>query len=123
MSKKLPESDDALTAFLGVSKDLKPVGQRKIEDELFKKWQAAAVDNFEQKLGIVKTEEAEGAKNIQSKTKMFQMEYDKDKQLFEELINSPKYKIIYWDKTWTMDGNSRIFAVYEDNLDYKPTKK
>ena len=124
MSQKLPESDDDFNTFSSVAPDLKRGEPRKIEEELYKKnWQKTAVDTFETRLGISVPGVKKDKKNVAIKNKTFQMEYDKDATLLNELMNSPKYRIVYWKDNWTMEGNYRIFCIYEDDLDYKPEKK
>lgn len=124
MSQQLPDTAENFEAFMGVVPDIKKGKPREIEEELFKKsWQKKAVDSFEAKLGIPVKKETTPSNNTILKHKLFQMEYDKDGQLFNELMNSPKYKIIMMEKTWTVDGNFRMFVVYSDDLDFKPEKK
>lgn len=123
MSETLKNTEEDLSTFVATAPDLKRGNPRKIEDELYKKgWQEKAVDEFERRLGFGAPAKV-ATPNVQRKSKTFQMEFDKDKTLFEELLNNPKYKIIMMDKTWTVKGDYRIFTIYEDNLDYKPEEK
>jgi hypothetical protein len=124
MKSKLKDTDEGLSAFQRVASDTKLGNQRQVEEELYKKsWQSAKIDDFEKKLGIPLPSNEPAKRNVLVKTKTFIMEFDKDQALLTELLNSPKYKIIYWKDTWTVDGNYRIFAIYEDNLDFKQPEK
>ena len=124
MKKKLPNTEENFNTFTNTVPNLEKEPKRQLEDELFKKnWQKTVVDTFEKNLGLPDKTTTQTKKNVLIKNKTFQLEFDKDQILLNELMNSPRYHIILWKDTWTMDGNYRIFAIYEDNLDYNPDKK
>lgn len=114
------ETEEFIT-FTSVAPDLKRGNERQLEQELFKKnWSTSVIDEYEKRMGIP-TKKANDNANRVVKTKTFRLEYNEDALLLNELMNSPKYNIIYWKDTWTVDGYFRVFAIYSDNQEV--TKK
>jgi hypothetical protein len=118
MAKKKIEKQDFLT-FSNVS-DIRaniPAQERNLGDELYKKnWQSQTIDSFEKSLGVrPKISKA----NLKYKSRIFSPDYDKDATLLNELMNHPKYSILYWKDNWTVEGLYKVFAIYSENLDYK----
>jgi hypothetical protein len=124
MPEVLQDIEDEFATFTRVAPAKPAAKPREIEQELFNKnWAKEAIDNFEDRVGIPRAPEPEVKPNIQFKHRTFQMEYTKDQELFNELLNSPKYKILSMKETWTMSGDYRMFIIYSDNLDYKAESK
>lgn len=119
MAKKKIENQDFLT-FSGVGAaraDIK-AEDRNLAGELYKKnWQERTLDQFEKVQGIQPSTKAKA--NLKYKSKLFAPEFDKDAGLLNELMNHPKFSIIYWKDNWTPDGNYKVFAIYAENLDWK----
>lgn len=118
MAKKKFGGEDFLT-FSNVS-DIRSNLQsedRNLAGELYKKnWQEKTIDNFEKTLGIApKTAKPK----LSYKTRVFSPDYEKDAALLNELMNHPKYSIIYWKDNWTVEGLYKSFVIYSENLDYK----
>ncbi len=114
--KKLPNSDDNLASFKSVSPDLKRENNRSLVDELYKKnWQKTTIDNFEKSMGYG-PKPASPESDVIFDNKLFEMEYDKDKKIFNELMNNPEYKIIFMKDSWTVDGKFRIFVIYSKKI-------
>lgn len=117
MQGKKLKNTEPLT-FTGVEVNHAPE-KRSIPQELgAKNWQQEKVDQFEKLMGISAAKKK--AENLVYKTKTFNTEFDKDNKELTELFNSPKYAIVYWNHTWTVSGDFKIFVVYSDNKDYKP---
>lgn len=125
MSDILPDTAEDFNAFTSVAPDLKKSQPpRQLEEELFNKnWQKNVIDKYERSLGIPSLSTKKAAENVVVKNKTFKMEYTEDANLLNELMNSPKYNIIYWKDNWTVDGHYRIFCIYKDNLDFTVEKK
>ena len=96
--------------------------ERSLPDELHKKnWQTQTIDNFEKALGIAPTQKKQ---KLKYKSRVFSPDYEGDTALLNELMNHPKYAVIYWKDTWTVDGLYKVFAIYSENLDYiEPEQK
>ncbi len=118
------EENDDFQLFNQVAPDLTRTGKpRRVEEELSRKgWQEATIDNFEKQLGIFSSVD-KAPENRIVKTRVFQLEYDKDAKLLTSLMNSPKHKILYWKDTWTVAGDYRVFAVYSELVDPETTSK
>jgi hypothetical protein len=107
----------SLQTFTSVS-DLKNTikEERNLGQELFNKgWQQEKVDSFERSQGI-NTQASKAGVTYRSKTKMFNPEAIKDKELLDELLNSPKHKITYWKDNWTAMGEYRVFVIYTETI-------
>ena len=118
MAKKRSTPQDFLT-FAGSSdfKEELSKEDRNLASELYKKnWQTETIDQFEKVMGFVpKTKKP----NLKFKNRVFDLDYDKDTTLLGEIMNHPKYSIIYWKDNWTMEGKYKAFIIYSENLDYK----
>lgn len=119
MAKKtLEDSSDNFEQFSGVAPDLKRRDERNLIDELHKKnWQAKTVDNFEKSMGI--TPGPPEKQKMLMKNRIFEPGYDKDQELLNELMNSPKYRIVYQKDNWSPDGSYKIFIIYGELLEDK----
>lgn len=118
MAKKKANPQDFLT-FSSVS-DIRAntsPQDRNLGEELYKKnWQAQQIDAFEKNLGIrPKVAKA----NLKYKSRVFSPDFEKDALLLTELMNHPKYTIMYWKDNWTVEGLYKVFAIYSENMDYK----
>mgnify|MGYP000146141844 CR=1 FL=1 len=118
MAKKKAAQQDFLT-FSNVS-DMRanPTPQdRNLGEELYKKnWQSQTIDSFEKNLGI---KPKVSKVNLKYKSRVFSPDFDKDAQLLTELMNDPKFTIMYWKDNWTVEGLYKVFAIYSENMDYK----
>lgn len=91
--------------------------ERELSEELFNTHKPKAIiDNFEQTVGL--KPKTKKKKNVAYKNRQFNLEVDKDRDLLNTLMNSPKYRIVYFKDTWTALGLYRMFVIYEENLDY-----
>lgn len=90
---------------------------RNLGNELYKKnWQDQTIDTFEKALGIRPKQKKV---NLKYKTRVFSPDYEKDASLLNELMNHPKYGIIYWKDNWTVEGLYKAFVIYSENMDYE----
>lgn len=115
--KRLPK--DSFDTFAGISDDkAKPlIPDRDLGAELHKKsYQQQQIDNFERQMGIAPPKPKP---NLTYKSRVFSPDYEKDNTLLTELMNNPKYTIIKWQDTWTVEGLFKVFCVYAENNDYK----
>lgn len=96
-----------------------PEPTRDLEQELFgKKGIKEVIDVFEQEMGLGKPRETK--QNLKYYNRIFCPSADEDQELLNELLNDKdRYRIIMWDKTWTVHGDYRVFVVYSENLDVK----
>ena len=116
--QKLSSKEDFLT-FSDLRESELPVEDRNLAGELYKKnWQATTIDSFEKSIGIVPKQQK---LNLKYKSRVFSPDYDKDAELLNELMNHPKFTIIYWKDNWTVEGLYKVFAIYSENLDFKTT--
>lgn len=112
MAKKvIQDSSETFEQFSSVAPDLKRKNERSLVDELYKKnWAVDAMDNYEKAVGI--TPPSGKVEEVIYDNHLFNPTYDADKKLLNELMNSPKYKIIYMKDNWSPDGEYRVFVVY-----------
>ncbi len=54
--------------------------------------------------------------------KMLRMSYADSRDLLNELMNNPKYGIVYFKDNFGVDGEYYVFVVYSENLDIKDKK-
>lgn len=121
--QKLEGSDEHMDLFTAVAPDLKRKDERSLVDELYKKnWQQKTVDAFEERTGIAPSK-GTAKQTLNYKNRVFEPSFDKDQQLLNELMNSPKYKIIYLKDNWTPDGSYKLFIIYAEILEEKSTDK
>lgn len=118
MSKKvLPDSDESFAQFTSIAPDLKRRDERNLTDELYKKnWQTKTLDSFEKSMGIQPTA---AKQKMLMKNRIFEPNYDKDQELLNELMNNPKFRIIYMKDNWTQDGSYKLFVIYGEILEDK----
>lgn len=111
---KLEVSEESFSQFTSIAPDLKRSSDRVLPDELNKKsWQTKVIDNFEQSIGIPSGGRTPGSPpKMNYKNRLFEPTYDKDQNLLNELMNSPKYRIVYLKDNWTPDGSYKIFVIY-----------
>ena len=78
------------------------------------------IDNFERTHGpkVKKTKVSQTIK----KSRLFRPAQEKDKALFEQLMNNPKYTITYYKDTWTAMGEYMVFVIYTEMLDEEAKK-
>ena len=119
MAKKiLEDSSESFEQFTSIAPDLKRRDERNLTDELYKKnWQTKTVDNFEKSMGIHPGEA--GKQKMLMKNRIFEPSYDKDQELLNELMNSPKFRIVYLKDNWTPDGSYKLFVIYGEILEDK----
>lgn len=121
--QKLEGSEENLDLFTSIAPDLKRRDERQLVDELYKKnWQQKTVDAFEARVGIAPSKGSD-KQTLNYKNRLFEPSYDKDQQLLNELMNSPKYKIIYLKDNWSPDGAYKLFIIYAEIMDEKSTDK
>lgn len=114
-------STEALYA--GAASDIKIIRQteRDIAKELDSSFDPQkVVDSFEEAQGVRPKKEKK--KNIKSKCFIFDMAVKEDQELFEKLINSPKYQIIYKKDSFSTRGDYKMFCIYNEDLDYVEPK-
>jgi hypothetical protein len=122
MAKKKTNATDALT-FTKSSDSPRGAGdkveERDLAAELYKKnWGAQKIDAYEkQVLGLPSP--AAAKPKLRYASRMFTPEYVEDSKRFDDLMNNPKYGIIYFKDNWTIEGKYTIFVVYSENLNYK----
>lgn len=85
---------------------------RDVGKELHNKdWMDQTVSTFEKSMGFAPSSNNDKTKKI-FKTKIFDPDVPKDKELLDMLLNSPSHKITYWKDTFTGLGACRILVVY-----------
>jgi hypothetical protein len=114
---KKQKQSEFLTFRSGSDIALEPIPNRDLTSEFGKKnWQSAKIDEFERSLGI---SPPKAEPKLRFKSRVFTPEFEDDKNLLEELLNHPKYKVIYWKDNWTVNGSYKTYVVYSENLEYK----
>ena len=122
MAKRTAKTEDYLT-FVGKSDTtaLPSEPERDLAQELYRKsYQGKTIDQFEKNLGI---NPPRPKKNLKYKIKIFSPDYEKDVDLLNELMNNPKYQIVTWDKTWTVEGLYKVCVVYSEDTDHKSAEE
>ena len=89
--------------------------ERDLEQELFgRKGLRDKVDALETELGIKPRQQ----KILKSRRKnqTFVPSKDEDKELLDQLMNDEKFRIIVWKDTWTVQGDYKVFVIYEEYI-------
>lgn len=91
-------------------------GVRKINRDIGKElhnkdWMDQTVGTFEKGMGFAPPAGTEKTKKI-FKTKVFNPDLAKDKELLDMLLNSENHKITYWKDTFTGLGECKILVIY-----------
>jgi hypothetical protein len=123
MSKQKIHTEDFMTfSNVGIPDKGTNKKERNLSEELHKKnWQTQTIDNFEKALGVTPVQKKN---KLKYKTRVFSPDYEKDAALMNELMNHPKYAVVYWKDTWTVEGLYKAFVIYSENLDYiEPEQK
>ena len=99
-----------------------PVTQprKNVEKELFNH-QATAdqiIDAYEQATGLKPRKSTVKPANYEYKTKLFDMSVPEDQELFEKLMNSRQFRIIYFKDNFTARGDYKAFCTYVKDLNY-----
>jgi len=120
MAKQKLKVEDNFLTFAGASESRGAITNKTDRDlaaELYKKnWQSNSIDSFEKSNGIVPRTEKP---NLRYKNRVFTPGYDEDSKLLNDLMNNPKFSIIYSKDNWTVDGQYKMFVIYAENMDYK----
>ena len=116
--KKKATASEQLT-FSGYDhRNKKATTNRDLKSELYSKnWAAQKIDSYERSvLGIRGQEQAKP--NLKYSSRMLQPEYEEDSRRLDDLMNDPKYSIVYTKDNWTIEGKYVIFVIYSENLDH-----
>lgn len=125
MAKKKVESESLdFLAFTSVASDVKNQPIRNLQQELYSRdWKDQTVSAFEKQQGFA-TKAAEKL-DVKHKVRVFSPDNVTDRNLLDQLMNSPNHKITYWKDNWTPAGEYRVFVIYsevvqkEDNSEQK----
>ncbi len=122
MAKKKANATDALTFTKSSDSPRESANKGEVRDlaaELYKKnWGAQKIDAYEkQVLGLPSPSTAKP--KLKYASRMFTPEFVEDSKRFDDLMNNPKFGIIYFKDNWTIEGKYTIFVVYSENLNYK----
>lgn len=119
MGKKL-KRDKENFHFSGAIEPRTKVEDRNLKAELNNRsFQEKVIDNFEKTVLGLRPHGSQAKKNVRRKIRMFTPAIPTDNQLLEELMNAPKYEIIYYKDNWSQEGAYKVVVCYIENLDYK----
>lgn len=95
--------------------------ERNLANELYKRSSPEkTIDDFEKALGIARPKHKA---NLQYKNRVFSPDDENDVTLLNELMNNPKYSILYWKDNWTVNGTYKVFAIYAEDKNYTTETK